>query len=173
MTRRPPPPLPPRRPDSRCGCRGRCRTTGPAASRQGPTAGPSEAALKNARIEKVKENLYIITGSLPVPREGFSGGYTGVFVTDRGVILVDTKLAGWGPTLMERIRTVTDKPVVMGEFPMAGVDGLPYRTLVSTLYDQGWAGAQGWAFSDDAYPFAPAAADVRAFADEKGCRVRF
>jgi len=79
---------------------------------QGPTAGPSEAALKNARIEKVKENLYIITGSLPVPREGFSGGYTGVFVTDRGVILVDTKLAGWGPTLMERIRTVTDKPVV-------------------------------------------------------------
>ena len=44
----------------------------------------------------MKENLYIITGSTPAPRETFSGGNTAVFVTDTGVVVVDTKLAGWG-----------------------------------------------------------------------------
>ncbi len=79
---------------------------------QAPSATPSPAALAATKIEKVKDNLYIITGSSPVPRETFSGGNTGVFITDRGVVVVDTKLANWGPTLLERIRTVTDKPVV-------------------------------------------------------------
>ncbi len=79
---------------------------------QAPPAPPSAAALAATKIEHVKDNLYVITGSSPTPRETFSGGNTGVFVTDRGVVVVDTKLANWGPTLLERIRTVTDKPVV-------------------------------------------------------------
>ena len=74
-------------------------------------APPSAAALAAVKIEKVKDNLYIITGSSPVPRETFSGGNVGVFITDAGVVIVDTKLAGWGPTILERIRTITDKPV--------------------------------------------------------------
>lgn len=74
-------------------------------------AGPAPAALAATKIEKVKDNLYVITGSSPSPRETFSGGNTGVFITDRGVVVVDTKLAGWGPTILERIKTVTDKPV--------------------------------------------------------------
>ena len=64
------------------------------------------------KIEKVKDTLYVITGSAPVPRETFSGGNTGVFITDAGVVVVDTKLANWGPALMERITSVTSKPVV-------------------------------------------------------------
>jgi glyoxylase-like metal-dependent hydrolase (beta-lactamase superfamily II) len=79
---------------------------------QAPPAAPSAAALAATKIEHVKDNLYVITGSSPTPRETFSGGNTGVFITDRGVVVVDTKLANWGPTLLERIRTVTDKPVV-------------------------------------------------------------
>ncbi|MDH4063810.1 MAG: MBL fold metallo-hydrolase [Acidobacteriota bacterium] len=79
---------------------------------QAPPAAPSAAALAATKIEKVKDNLYIITGSSPAPRETFSGGNVGVFVTDAGVVVVDTKLAGWGPAILERIRTVTDKPVV-------------------------------------------------------------
>jgi len=79
---------------------------------QAPT-GPSAAALAATTIEKVKDNYFIITGSNPGARDSFSGGNTGVFVTDRGVVVVDTKLAGWGPTILERIRTVTNKPVVM------------------------------------------------------------
>jgi glyoxylase-like metal-dependent hydrolase (beta-lactamase superfamily II) len=71
-----------------------------------------QPALDATRIEQVKDNLYVITGSDPTNREAFSGGNTGVFITDAGVVVVDTKLAGWGDVLLERIRTVTDKPVV-------------------------------------------------------------
>src|SRR5262245_61584849 len=79
---------------------------------QAPAAGPSAGALAATKIEKVKDNLYIITGSSPAVRETFSGGNTGVFITDRGVVVVDTKLANWGPTILERIKSVTNKPVV-------------------------------------------------------------
>jgi cyclase len=74
-------------------------------------ATPSQAALAATKIEKVKDNLYMITGSDPTDRSMFSGGNTGVFITDAGVIVVDTKLAGWGQVLLEKIKTVTNKPV--------------------------------------------------------------
>lgn len=72
----------------------------------------SQAALDATRIQQVKGNLYVITGSDPTNRAAFSGGNTGVFVTNDGVVVVDTKLAGWGQVILDRIRTVTDKPVV-------------------------------------------------------------
>lgn len=75
-------------------------------------AGPSAAALAATKIEKVKDNYFIITGSNPGVRDSFSGGNTGVFITEKGVVVVDTKLAGWGPTILERIKSVTNKPVV-------------------------------------------------------------
>jgi cyclase len=79
-------------------------------SGQTPT-GPSPKALAATRIEKVKDNLYVITGSSAEDMSAFSGGNTAVFVTGTGVTLVDTKLAGWGPTILERVRSVTDKPI--------------------------------------------------------------
>jgi len=84
-----------------------------AAASQPPAqpATPSQAALAATKIEKVKDNLYMITGSDPTDRSMFSGGNTGVFITDAGVIVVDTKLAGWGQVLLEKIKSVTDKPV--------------------------------------------------------------
>ena len=84
-----------------------------AAASQPPAqpATPSQAALAATKIEKVKDNLYMITGSDPTDRSMFSGGNTGVFITDAGVIVVDTKLAGWGQVLLEKIKTVTSKPV--------------------------------------------------------------
>ena len=60
-------------------------------------------------VTKVKDNLYVITSSTPGPE--FTGGNTGVFVTDSGVIVVDTKLSGYGPTILEKIKKVTNKPV--------------------------------------------------------------
>ncbi len=57
-----------------------------------------------AGIEQVKDNLYMITGG---------GGNTAAFVTDDGVIVVDTKLANWGDAILDKIRTVTDQPVSM------------------------------------------------------------
>jgi glyoxylase-like metal-dependent hydrolase (beta-lactamase superfamily II) len=55
-----------------------------------------------AEIEKVRDNLYMI-------RNG--GGNTAVFVTAKGVVLVDTKNPGWGERIMDKVRSVTDKPV--------------------------------------------------------------
>lgn len=57
-------------------------------------------------IEHVRGNLYVIRGSA-------GNGQSGVFVTDKGVVLIDTKVRGSGPYILDRIRSVTDKPVTM------------------------------------------------------------
>jgi glyoxylase-like metal-dependent hydrolase (beta-lactamase superfamily II) len=62
-------------------------------------------------LTKVKENLYIIESSSPTDRSMFTGGNTGVFIMDTGVLVVDTKLANYGNDILQRIRKVTDKPV--------------------------------------------------------------
>ncbi len=82
-----------------------------AAATQAPPAGPSAAALAATKIEKVKDNLYIVTGSGVANRDAFSGGNVAVLVTDAGVVIVDTKLPGWGQAIVDRIKTVTDKPI--------------------------------------------------------------
>ena len=75
--------------------------------------GLSPAALEATKLEKVRDNLYIITGSSPANRDAFSGGNTAVFVTTSGVVLVDTKLRGWGQVILDKVKSVTDKPVTM------------------------------------------------------------
>ena len=80
-------------------------------ARQAMPKGPTAAALKATTIEKVKDNLYVITGSSISNMDAFSGGNTAVLVTDNGVVLVDTKLPGWGKPILDRIKTVTDKPI--------------------------------------------------------------
>jgi glyoxylase-like metal-dependent hydrolase (beta-lactamase superfamily II) len=55
-------------------------------------------------IQKVKDNLYVISGG---------GGNTAAFITEKGVVVVDTKLAGNGPGILEKIKSVTPKPVIM------------------------------------------------------------
>ena len=57
---------------------------------------------QTAEIQKVKDNLFVITGG---------GGNTAAFITDKGVVLVDTKVANWGERIMEKVKSVTDKPV--------------------------------------------------------------
>jgi glyoxylase-like metal-dependent hydrolase (beta-lactamase superfamily II) len=53
-------------------------------------------------LQKIKDNLYLATGG---------GGNSAVFITDLGVVIVDTKLPGWGQPLLAKIKTITDKPV--------------------------------------------------------------
>jgi glyoxylase-like metal-dependent hydrolase (beta-lactamase superfamily II) len=71
----------------------------------------SPRALAKTEIRHVTGNLYVITGSDPTDRSEFSGGNTGVLIAADGVTVVDTKLPGWGPTILQRIKTITDKPV--------------------------------------------------------------
>ena len=76
-----------------------------------PQQGPTPSGLKATRIEKVKDNLFVITGSGVASPDAFSGGNTAVWITEQGVVLVDTKLPGWGQPILDRLKTVTDKPV--------------------------------------------------------------
>jgi len=55
-------------------------------------------------IQKVKDTLYVITGG---------GGNTAAFITANGVVIVDTKNPGMGPAILEKVKSVTDKPVTM------------------------------------------------------------
>src|SRR5262245_19432000 len=57
-------------------------------------------------IQKVKDNLYMIT----TPE--FQAGNTAVFVPDAGVVLVDTKTPGNGPSIIEKVKSVTTKPII-------------------------------------------------------------
>jgi len=74
---------------------------------QAPAPTPTAAQLD---VVKLKDNLFVITSSTP-GGPGFSGGNVSVFITDAGVTLVDTKLAAWGPALLDKLKTITPKPV--------------------------------------------------------------
>ena len=63
---------------------------------------PPQPSVDNLTVEKVKDNLFVIRGG---------GGNTAVFVTSNGVTVVDTKNPGWGQPLLDKIKTLTDKPV--------------------------------------------------------------
>ena len=62
-------------------------------------------------IQKLKDNLYVLTTSTPGNPATFSGGNVAVFITDGGVTLVDTKLNGWGSAVLDKVKSVTDKPI--------------------------------------------------------------
>lgn len=62
-------------------------------------------------IHEVAENLYLLADADADDRDSWTGGNTAVWITGDGVVLVDTKLAGYGQAILERVREVTDKPV--------------------------------------------------------------
>jgi glyoxylase-like metal-dependent hydrolase (beta-lactamase superfamily II) len=76
------------------------------AAQQPPAAGP-----KVVDILKLKDNLYVLTSSTPGNAATFSGGNVAVFITDGGVTLVDDKLAGWGQAVLDKVKSVTNKPI--------------------------------------------------------------
>jgi cyclase len=71
-----------------------------AAAYQQQPAGQS--APREVQVEKLKDNLWVLKGG---------GGNTAVFVTAKGVVVVDTKNPGWGQPILDKIKTLTDKPV--------------------------------------------------------------
>ena len=54
------------------------------------------------KIEKVADNLYFIFGA---------GGNTGVYIAEKGVVLVDTKNPNNGQGILDQVKSVTDKPI--------------------------------------------------------------
>src|SRR5215510_13327596 len=60
---------------------------------------PSAAGVQ---ADKIRDNLYVLRGG---------GGNTAAFITAKGVVLVDTKLPGWGKPVIEKLKEITEKPV--------------------------------------------------------------
>src|SRR5262245_34907027 len=67
-------------------------------------ARPVQQQPASLEIQKVKDNLYVIAGG---------SGNTAAFITQKGVVLVDTKLPGNGPGILEKVKSVTQNPVTM------------------------------------------------------------
>ena len=72
----------------------------PAAGGGGRGRGPEGPKL--IEVQKLKDNLFMLKGG---------GGNTAVFVTANGVVIVDTKNPGWGQTLIDKVKELTDKPI--------------------------------------------------------------
>ena len=72
---------------------------------QQPAGGGQAAAPKVVEVDKLKDNLYMLRGN-------GGGGNTAVFVMTDGVTVVDTKNPGWGQPILDKIKTLTDKPIV-------------------------------------------------------------
>ncbi len=53
-------------------------------------------------VERLEDNLFVLRGG---------GGNSAAFVTSNGVVLVDTKLGGWGQPLIDKIGELTSNPV--------------------------------------------------------------
>ena len=73
---------------------------GVAAFQQAPAAGQPAAMV--VEVDKLNDALYVMKGG---------GGNSAVFITADGVTIVDTKNPGWGQPLLDKIKTVTSKPV--------------------------------------------------------------
>src|SRR5688572_5825961 len=70
------------------------------AAQQGREGGgqpaPSAASIQT---DKIAENLYVLRGG---------GGNTAAYITASGVVLVDTKVPGWGQPVLDKLKEITD-----------------------------------------------------------------
>jgi cyclase len=74
-----------------------------AAQQQAAPPKPSASAIK---VEKLADNLYVLNALA-----AGGGGNTSIFITAAGVVVVDTKNPCWGQPLLDKIKTITTKPV--------------------------------------------------------------
>jgi glyoxylase-like metal-dependent hydrolase (beta-lactamase superfamily II) len=69
-------------------------------------AAPAQNAPKIVQAQKIKDNLYMLTG------DG-GGGNTAVYIGETGVTVVDAKNPGWGTPILNKIKELTPKPVTL------------------------------------------------------------
>lgn len=64
---------------------------------------PDSSRIVRMQTLNVRDILYVLTGG---------GGNALALMRDEGVVLIDTKMPGWGRPVLDAIGAVTDKPVV-------------------------------------------------------------
>ena len=62
------------------------------------------------RALEVAQNLHVLSSD-PNQQWMRTGGNTGVFITTNGIVLVDTKIKGYGPDILAEVRKISDKPI--------------------------------------------------------------
>jgi len=67
------------------------------------SAGAGQMPARVIEVEKLRDNLYMFKGG---------GVNTAVFVRSNGVVVVDTKNPGWGQSLLDKVKELTNKPVM-------------------------------------------------------------
>src|ERR1041384_2841332 len=73
------------------------------AFQQPPAGAAAQAnAPKVVEVEKLRDNLFMLKGG---------GGNTAVFVGSSGIVVVDTKLPGWGPPILDKIKRSEERRV--------------------------------------------------------------
>jgi glyoxylase-like metal-dependent hydrolase (beta-lactamase superfamily II) len=83
--------------------------------RSGPGGGQQAPSADAIQAEKIRNNLYVLRGGGRIVQIGGvnvpQAGTTAAFITANGVVLVDTKLPGWGKPIIDKLKEITDKPV--------------------------------------------------------------
>ncbi len=105
-----------------------------------------------------------------------------------GLDYYDFHWYGWVDQYFPHTKTpaeykVDDKPVVVGEFPLVPASdgsgesfgGIKYGKLIDDWFAAGYAGAQGWAFSETqgAFSWTSSKADVKAWAAAHACYTHY
>ena len=65
---------------------------------------PAQPQQQTIEVDKVKDRLWVLKGG---------GGNTAVFDTANGLVVVDAKNPGWGQPILDKIKTLSSKPVTM------------------------------------------------------------
>ena len=65
---------------------------------------PAAPAPKVVEVQKLRDNLFMLTGM-------GGGGNTAVFVRTDGITVVDTKNPGWGQPILDKIKELSSKPI--------------------------------------------------------------
>jgi glyoxylase-like metal-dependent hydrolase (beta-lactamase superfamily II) len=108
-------------------------------------------------IMKVRDNLYVIPGA---------GGNTVVFVTQAGIVLVDTKLAGNGEAIVNQVKTVSDRPVTMIVNTHSHPDHMGSNNYFpATVEKVTHENAKAWMAANPQYASNPAVMPTRTFTD--------
>jgi glyoxylase-like metal-dependent hydrolase (beta-lactamase superfamily II) len=73
---------------------------------RGVSQGTAQQGPKAVEVEKVKDNLFLLHGLDRGTRLNVT-----VFISSRGVVVVDTGYPGWGRAWLDAIKSLTNKPV--------------------------------------------------------------
>src|SRR4051812_36998060 len=76
--------------------------------RGGGAAGPPPPSAAAIQADKIRDNLYLLRGGGRTIQVGGvtlpNAGNSIAFITATGVVLVDTKLAGWGQPIIDKLK---------------------------------------------------------------------